>query len=233
MSGIDPKALEFAIGQIDDGFIFESFGNSFMAAVMGYEFVPVGGVRDKGIDGLEHTFERKGFSRQIYQLSIEKGAEAKIEKTIKRLQEEGIEFQSLTFGTNQFVADKDQITDRLFDKYQKTIRVFDVKWFSANANHSEATVNAFNTFVESYLHEFNKPGKSYVVSNLVHDPRLFVFLRQQWDEYKDELDLHAVLADTLILFALLIQIKEFLRRKTRSRNRLRNILNSIQSSLAT
>jgi hypothetical protein len=90
----------------------------------------------------------------------------------------------------------------LFDKYQKTIRVFDLKWLSMNANHSQATINAYNTFVESYLHEFNRPGKSFVVGNLIQDPRLFVFLRQQWEEYKNQLNLDAVLADSLILFAL-------------------------------
>ena len=163
MEGIDPNAFEFALGQIKEGFVFEQFGHSFLNAVLGYEFVPVGGIHDRAIDGLEHTFHRDGFLRQIYQLSIEKNAEAKIERTFKRLAKEAIEFQSLTFVTNQFVPEKDQVTDRLFDKYQKTIRIFDLKWLSSNANHSESTIRAYNTFIESYLHEFNKPGKSFAV----------------------------------------------------------------------
>jgi hypothetical protein len=202
MNGIDPRAFEFAVGKIDDGFVFESFGQSFISAVMGYYFMPVGGTHDRGIDGLEHTFSRKASSRQVYQLSIEKRAEAKIEDTLIKLEQNEIECETLTFVTNQLIRDKDKIVDRLFDKYKKPIRIFDLKWFSANANHNQATVNAFHTFVESYLHEFNQPGKSYVVSNLVSDPRLFVFLRQQWEEHRNTLNLDAVLADTLILFSL-------------------------------
>jgi hypothetical protein len=95
MDGIDPHAFEFAVTQIDDGFVFESFGQSFLSGVMGYEFMPVGGVRDRAIDGLQHTFSRKSFERQIYQLSIEKGAQRKIEKTIERLGDEKIDWQSL------------------------------------------------------------------------------------------------------------------------------------------
>lgn len=78
MDGVDPRAFEFAISQINDGFVFESFAQSFISGVMGYEFVPIGGIHDRGIDGLEHTFQREGYSRQIYQLSRSNDAQSVI-----------------------------------------------------------------------------------------------------------------------------------------------------------
>jgi hypothetical protein len=38
--------------------------------VLGYNFVPIGGMHDKGIDGLEHTFYKGDNKKTIYQLSI-------------------------------------------------------------------------------------------------------------------------------------------------------------------
>lgn len=71
MQGVNPQAFEFAVSKIDEGFVFESFANSFIGAVLGYDFLPIGGIHDKGIDGLEHSFYRKGYTRQIYQTSIQ------------------------------------------------------------------------------------------------------------------------------------------------------------------
>jgi hypothetical protein len=40
---IDQKEFDYAIEKIDDGFIFEAFGYEFLAAVLGYDFIPTGG----------------------------------------------------------------------------------------------------------------------------------------------------------------------------------------------
>jgi len=202
MTGIDPRAFEFALSKIEDGFVFERFAIDFVGKVLGYEFIPVGGVKDRGIDGLEHTFCRKGFERHVYQMTIDKRYEAKIEDTIEKLSANKIDFDSLALVTNRVITSKDVLIDTLFDKHKKPIRVFDLKWLSSYANQSSGTVNAYHTFVDSYLHEFNHPGKTYYVGDLVKDPRLFVFLRQQWEANRGVLKLDVLLADTLILYAL-------------------------------
>ena len=75
---LDPEAFAFALSHIEDGFIFEDFCQQFVSQVIGYEFEPAGGVHDRGIDALKHTFERKGFSRWLYQFSIEKDTRSKV-----------------------------------------------------------------------------------------------------------------------------------------------------------
>ncbi|OGW45276.1 MAG: hypothetical protein A2Y66_08830 [Nitrospirae bacterium RBG_13_41_22] len=202
MEGIDPKSFEFALTRIDDGFIFENFCKSYLSKILGYEFIPVGGIKDRGIDGLEHLFSRKGHEKILYQFSIEKDCEAKIKKTCNKLEENNIEYDQLTYVTNQDPKKIDLIIDKIIQLYNKPIRIFGVKWLSAHVNDSKSTIEAYKTFIDSYLHEFNKPGKSYVVGNLIDDPRLFVFLRQQWDVYRKDLELDKILADTLILYAL-------------------------------
>jgi hypothetical protein len=202
MQGIDPDAFSQALAKINDGFIFENFAQGFLSKVLGYDFIPVGGLKDRGIDGLEHLFHREGVERAVFQISIERDPENKLRNTFLKLQNNNVPFDRLYFVTNQVFPNKDRVIDALYDEFEKQIIIFDVQWFCSNVNSSVATVNSYHTFIESYLHEFNRPGKSYEISDLVTDPRLFVFLQQQWEDHKQDLSLTEILADTLILYVL-------------------------------
>jgi hypothetical protein len=202
MTGVDPKDFEFALSQIDNGNIFEDFARSYLAQVRGDEFIPAGGIKDRGIDGLEHVFYKSRLERTIYQSSIAKNAEGKLRASLQKLVDNGIQFDQFYFVTNRVFKNQDKLTDDLFEQYKKPIHIRDLKWLSSHANDSQGTINAFHTFVSSYLHEFVEVGRSYVVGDLVDDPRLFVFLRQQWDYNHENEQLDKFIADTLILFAL-------------------------------
>lgn len=199
---LDVEGFRFALNKIEEGFVFEGFALSYLAAVLGYNFIPVGGVKDKGIDGLEYSFTKDSSIKNIYQLSTELNFTGKISGSLDKLIDNKISFDSFTYVTNRIVLNKDTLIDTLFEKYKKHINIYDQNWFVGYANHSPATINAYYTFIDSYLHEFSKPGKSYVIKDLAKDSRLFVFLRQQLDSKRDDLKLDDLLADTLILFGL-------------------------------
>lgn len=199
---LSDDGFKFALNQINDGFVFESFALRFLPLILGYEFMPVGGVKDKGIDGLDYTYSKAGFEKNIFQLSTEKNTEGKTENSIQKLVDNDIPFDSFVYVTNRVVSNKDILIDRFVDRFKKPVRIFDQGWFVTHANHSDATINCYYTFIDSYLHEFNKPGKSYVVSNLAGKSELFVFLRQQLEHHRDDLKIDDLLADTLILFGL-------------------------------
>lgn len=199
---LSDDGFKYALNQINDGFVFENFALRFLPLILGYEFMPVGGVKDKGIDGLNYIYSRAGFEKNIFQLSTETNTEGKIENSLQKLIDNEIPFDSFVYVTNRAVNNKDTIIDNFVDKFKKPIRIFDQGWFVTHANHSDATINCYYTFIDSYLHEFNKPGKSYVVSNLAGKSELFVFLRQQLEHHRDDLKIDDLLADTLILFGL-------------------------------
>ena len=202
MLGVDPRTFRLAISQIQDGMIFEEFANSFLSAVLGYQFIPVGGTKDRGIDGLQYLYHREKYNRRIFQSSIEKNAKSKIIRTLKTLSDNGLSCEVFTYVTNQRVRNLDVIIDEVYDLFNINIRIYDSEWFAVRVNESGATINAYSTFVDSYLHEFRRPEKEFYVANLVGDPTLYVYLKQQWTENKDKLKLNQILADTLILFAL-------------------------------
>ena len=202
MTGIDPQAFSFAMEQINDGFIFEKFAQDFLGKVIGYSFLPVGGIKDRGIDGLEHIFHRDGFERSIYQMSIDKNPKGKIEDTVKKLKKNHIKFDRLVYVTNILVKNKDILIDNFFDTHNILLLIYDQQWFSIHVNESPATVQAYYIFVDSYLHEFAKPGTTFEVADFTADPRIYAFLRQQWEENRTHTDLSEVLVDSLILLAL-------------------------------
>lgn len=202
MHEIDIKSFEFALSKIEDGFLFETFANSFLNAVLGHCFIPVGTTKDKGIDGFQHIFCRKDRTKNIYQISTELDCEGKIQNTINKLKDNKVVFNRLYFVTNRKINNKDVISEKLSDENDITVTIFDILWFKSNANHSEATINSYNVFVDSHLHEFIKPGKTVVIGNLDTDSRIYVYLREQVEGKISERKLDKSLADALILFAL-------------------------------
>ncbi len=202
MEGIDPRAFEFVLSQIDDGLVFERFAQDLLCQVIGPNFTPIGGVRDRGIDGLEYCHEFTGAKDTIYQLSIDADPRGKSVATAKKLRENDITCRRLFYVTNQVVRDQDVLQEEIFNDFEISIFFRDVKWLRGNVNKTEGTKKTYLTFIETHCHEFEERGRSLAVTDLDTDPRLFVFLRQQWESQKQRVELDELLADSLILYAL-------------------------------
>ena len=199
---VDKAAFEHAISRIDDGDIFEIFGKSFLSAALGYDFIPVGGTKDKGVDAFQHIFHRIGYEKIIFQLSTELGHEAKIYATIEKLKDNEIEYSKLIYVTNRKINNAEALIDEVFQATGIHLTIHDIRWFTTNCNQTEKTIKSYQIFVDTYLHEYYKPGKFFTIANLDEDSRLFVFLGQQFDSNRADLKLDNLLADTLILYAL-------------------------------
>lgn len=199
---IDKKAFEYAIKKIDDGYIFENFGLNFLSAVQGHDFIPVGGTKDKGVDGYQHIYSRENNQKIVYQLSTEQTFESKLCDTLEKLKRNNVTVDRLYYVTNRKLYNTDKVVEDLYDRYKTPISIMDVQWFVSNANHILPTIRAYQAYVDTYLHEFTRPGKTQVVANLDSDSRLYVFLSQQFNSRTDEFKLDDLLADTLILYAL-------------------------------
>jgi len=124
---VDKEAFEYAISKIDDGYIFEQFAKDFLAASLGYNFIPVGGSKDKGIDAFRHVFHRKNHEKIIYQLSTELGHERKIYATIKKLKDNNINFSKLFYVTNRKINNSDKLSDDVLEKTDTHLTIFDIR----------------------------------------------------------------------------------------------------------
>jgi hypothetical protein len=202
MIAIHPDALETALLRLSDGNLFERFAKAFLASYLGYDFIPAGGIHDKGIDGFERAHTRKDAGSFIYQISIDQDWRLKIIDSIQKLKDHKIKVDAFYYVTNRAVKNKEPLIDELVERFHVPVTIYDLDWFKFHVNSSEQTINAYRIWLESNFHEYTHPGKSFELADLTGDPRLFVFLRQEVDTYGNKQRLDAILVDSLILFAL-------------------------------
>lgn len=202
MGAYDPRAFEYVVGLITDGNMFERFAQDLLCQIVGETFTPLGGVHDGGMDGLEHCLLPSGSEKTVYQMSVEAEAEAKIAKTLTRLEKRGISCARFFYVTNRKVLSQDELEERIFNRFGVTVKCRDVLWLAGNVNKNEGTLRTYLSLVESRFHKFKLPGASPILADFESDPRLFVFLRQQWESSAKGSRLDDVLTDSLILFAL-------------------------------
>jgi hypothetical protein len=199
---VDLNAFDFVVGRIKDGFVFERFAQDLLCLILGTEFVPVGGIKDRGIDGLDHTFQQKAKPSTIYQLSIERDPRAKILRSANALKKNGITCDRLFYVTNQRIADPDKLIEDLYDGYHLILLPRDLNWLRGNVAKTEATLRVYAEFVRSNAHELRSHSPDLLVTDYVADPRVFVFLRQQFDSQTQDENLRDLLVDSLILYGL-------------------------------
>lgn len=199
---VNEEGFKFAIGEIKDGFIFENYVHCLLGHTLGYDFIPVGGSKDGGVDGLQFVYTINGKENQIFQISTESDVKGKIDDTISKLQKNRKTVSRLTYVSSRKITNIDKLCDDFFDKFKIPLRIFDLNWLSSHSNDSTGAIQCYYTFIDSYLHEFKRPDKSVVVSNLDSDSRIYVYLRQQLERTETTVKLDEILADGLILFAL-------------------------------
>jgi hypothetical protein len=201
-NSIHSEDVKDMLSVITDGFLFESFAQEFMSARMGYKFLGSGGIKDRGIDGFEHASELENNVNSIFQITIDKKPKQKLEDTLEKLKRNQIDCKRLTYVTNISVKNKDELIESAGDNYDVNLRIFDADWISNNCNESSATQSVISNFISRHLREMQKPGKEFVVSDFVKDPKLYVYLMQQMRGNEKVDDLNNKLIDSLILYSL-------------------------------
>lgn len=202
METLNPENVIDILRLIEDGFLFEEFGQEFLSARLGYSFLASGGIKDRGIDGLEYISELESDSKRIFQISINKQPKSKIFQTIDTLHKNDIEFKALTYVTNIKVKNKEKIIDSCLDEKEVNLQIFDGLWIAHNANNSPATQNVIHSFIRNHLREYQRPGKGLIISDYVKNPTLYTFLMQQVGNNDEIVDINTRLIDSLIIYVL-------------------------------
>jgi len=187
---------------ITDGFLFENFSQEFLTARLGYKFLNSGGIKDRGIDGLEYVSELDNKLTSIFQITIDKNPKKKLENTLEKLKKNEITYSNLIYVTNLSVKNKDELIDFADEEYNISLRIFDADWIANNSNDSIATQTTISNFISRHLREMQKPGRDFVVNDFVKNPKLYVFLMQQIRGNENIDDLNNKLVDSLIIYSL-------------------------------
>lgn len=188
-----------------EGTPFELFCNDFFPAIAGGSYVPLGGYKDGGADAFEEPIhEREGGVETFYQASVERNAEAKIDRTISRLKQFGRDPRRLIFLTPHVLKHVDRLEDELTQKHDATITIRDGNYIAAHVNDDANTVRAFEDHLRHYTDFLKGVGASNLVSKSanVKNPAVYVFLSQELDRRRGDEGLVDSVTDTLALWAL-------------------------------
>lgn len=192
--------FERVVGEIKDGDLFERFAQDLLCHVEGRKFHPLGGIHDSGMDGLDRCYQAEGVQRTVFQMSIEGDSAGKVRRTLTALRKNNIATTRLIYITNRVVKNQDALEEKMYADFGVVVKCRDVTWLRGHVNESEGALRTYLTFVETYAHQFT--NGSPLTIDYEKDPRLFVFLRQQWESAGRDARLDEVLVDSLVLFAL-------------------------------
>jgi hypothetical protein len=201
---VNGKHVQIALEEVDTA-NFEYFGQAFYGALIGQQFVPLGGMHDGGGEGyFEPELYEEPRATHFLQVSKQETAVRKIRLTVARLRKFGRTPMALTYLTSQTIQDLDVVEDNLSEELSCRIRIRDGKYIGTQINNSDATIAAFEAYLRPALAHLGPPGASPIgTQGGVHaDRTLAVFLRQEVEHRQGKSDLLESVADSLIIWAL-------------------------------
>jgi hypothetical protein len=199
---INHEAVPMAFERID-GTGFENFSNAFFAALLGADFIPLGGMHDGGADAFlaDISTDQKG---RFLQSTIRPDHRTKIRLTLDSLAKSGRTVTTLYYATSNLIPFVDREEEELFAKHAIPIRIRDRNYFRFHINDNEGTIAAFETYLRPTLKALEDFGSSTLISSTPDLPArsLCVFLGQEIEHRRGNTELLESVTDSLILWAL-------------------------------
>lgn len=202
MKTVNLDLIAIALEKVD-GTRFEKFANAAFAALIGPDFIPLGGTHDWGADALLSTVAQ-GKPNSFYQFSIEENYADKIRSTVKRLLEVGRKVTALTYATSRIIPRLDIVEDALSDELESHIRIRDGAYLGAQINTSPALLEAYHSFLApavAFLSDL-KVSPLLADDDKNENAAVYVFLRNELDSRAGGGGSSEGLADGLIIWAL-------------------------------
>lgn len=204
-TSVDPNVIAVALDRVD-GHTFEHFVNDIYPRIEGFRYIPCGGFRDGGADGIggDPIHERETKPTHFYQASVQQDPEKKIRHTVRRLKEYGRTIERLTYVTARLVNNPDAVEARLSDELDVAIRIHSQKYIQSWINHSGETQASYRRHLARFTDDLKHIGSNSLSAPSSHvvDPTIFVFLRQEVDRRSGSVELLESLVDSLILWSL-------------------------------
>lgn len=196
---IHPELAQVALEKVE-GFAFESFAQDFLSVLEGRSFIPAGGVKDGGADGIYDC----GNGRTYYQFTRQENHRDKIRKTFDRLNQFGRTVKTIYYLSSRLIPHIDKEEDLLTDELGVIIKIRDRKYIISHINDSTGTIAAYNNHLSvytNYLSRIARTDESFP-SDHVEDPSAFVFLQHEVTNRLGDRKLIHSLTDTMILWSL-------------------------------
>ena len=199
IKNVNSDLIDIALEKTD-GESFEKFSQDFCSVIEGRNFVPLGGVKDGGADGLYQCEVENIF----YQFTKQQNHREKIRVTARRLVEFGRTVKTIYYLTPRLIPYIDQEEDSLSDELGIRIKIRDKKYISSHINDSVGTIAAYENHLQKFtdfLKKIDRSGQGESPA-FIDDPSAFVFLQHEVTNRLGNRKLIHSITDSLILWSL-------------------------------
>lgn len=187
------------------GFPFERFANDFFSALVGAQFVPLGGTQDGGADALEEpVWEGVSQVGTFYQASIEKDIASKARRTVARLRQVGRAPARVYMISPHHIRMPDRLEETLGKGLDCAVIIRDGNYIASHLNDTPETRATFWQHLYPLTEDLRdvmkpavKPPSAYSDKSLV-----YTFLAQEATRRSAVDSVPAAMVDALILWAL-------------------------------
>lgn len=185
---------------------FEKFALQFLATRLGPRFVPLGGQRDGGADGLinDTLYKHPNQPRTFMQASIEQNYRSKVRRTIERLNDFGRNPNRLLYITNQFIPIIDKAAEELITELDVVIDIQDGNYIMNHISADSGSIAAYYEHLHHCTLFLEGVGRSSVLvpSQHVSEPHVYTYLVGELDRRSSGGSFTDGVVDALIIFAL-------------------------------
>ena len=203
-SYVEPDLVRIALERVE-GSPFERFANEYYAAIVGHDFVPLGGMSDGGADARDGALFEDGKSASVfYQASVEADYRSKIRRTAKRLREFGRVPSRIVYLTSRPVQHSDRVEEELSAELGVVVTIRDREYFVLHINRDDLTRLAFERHLAHLTNFLKGVGRSSLVEPSAHarSASVYVFLANEVGRRSGAGSLVAAVVDALVLWAL-------------------------------
>ena len=206
MEPVNYKLMAIALERVE-GTVFEKFATAVLSDVIGENFVPLGGTHDGGADGfIDDPVSQCDTSQDVFvQISTQTDHRSKVRDTVRRLKEYDRVPTRLFYVTSQTIGAIDREEHILTKELDVFVVLRDSKWLTAKVNHSDATRQAFYTYLHPDLNFLEKFGGTRLIQDspsIGNARTVCVFLSQEVDRRRGQGRLLDAVVDSLLLWAL-------------------------------
>lgn len=162
--------LEYALDKYTDFKKFEQLSTEIMA-LEGYKTIrPVGGIDDEGIDAELVSYYEDDTFKTVFQYTIQENLPSKISNTIKKLEENKIDYQLLIFVTKHQINNVSTLKRNARTKHGVNIEIFEKSTFIKHLSTENGIFARYFPDIKSQLESRLIGGQAIFSSTDSKDP---------------------------------------------------------------
>lgn len=173
--------IELALSRFTDYFKFEQL----CLEIMGYYGFPrlkkVGGFKDDGIDAISSDiYKDETHTTRVFQFTMQKDTNAKIQNTLKKLNNNEVEFDELIFVTSQSVNNIKGLETKFRLDNSKTLQIYDLSTFVSVMSQHEEIIKRYFPDIKTQIENdflkrdfFSEDGESLLANSMIKSTLMF------------------------------------------------------------